>query len=189
MGAAEMMKRIAATSPRFKARMAGAFFFLIMLTAAFTELVARGRLSSAGNIAADIVEVSSMVAVTLLLFVIFKPVNRALSLLAASVNLMGLTFEVFQWQPRGVGIGMVLHGFYWLLIGYLIFRSTFLPRILSALMAFAGLGWLTYLSTPLANYLSPYNLASALLGEGSVMLWLLVMGVNVQRWKEQAGAS
>jgi hypothetical protein len=184
-----MMKQIAETSPRFKARMAGVFFFLIMLTAAFTELVVRGRLSFAGDIAADIVEVSSMVAVTLLLYGIFKPVNRGLSLLAASVNLVGLTFEAFQWQPGGVGIGMVLHGFYWLLIGYLIFRSTFLPRILSALMTIAGLGWLTYLSPPLANYLSPYNLASGILGEGLVMLWLLVMGVNVQRWKEQASAA
>ena len=75
----------------------------------------------------------------------------------------------------------------WLLIGYLIFRSTFLPRILGVLSAFAGLCWLTFLSPPLATYLSPYNLASGLLGEAAVCLWLLVMGVNVQRWKEQAG--
>ena len=54
---------------------------------------------------------------------------------------------------------------------------------------FAGLGWLTFLSPPLANYLSPYNLAPGLLGEGSLTLWLLVIGVNVQRWKEQAGAA
>ena len=64
-------------------------------------------------------------------------------------------------------------------LGCLIFRSTFLPRILGALMAFAGLGWVTYLSPPLAHYLSPYNLALGLLGQESVMLWLLVMGVNV----------
>ena len=69
------------------------------------------------------------------------------------------------------------------------FRSTFLPRILGALMAFAGLGWVTYLSPPLADYLSPYNLALGLLGQESVMLWLLVMGVNVQQWKEQASAT
>ena len=81
---------------------------------------------------------------------------------------------------------MVFNGFYCLLIGYLIFRSTFLPRILSAMMAIAGLGWLTYLSPPLANYLSPYNLALGILGQESVMLWLLAMGVNEQRWKEQA---
>ena len=55
-------------------------------------------------------------------------------------------------------------------------------------MAFAGLGWLTYLSPSLVNYPSPYNLAASLLGEVSVFLWLLVMGVNVQRWKEQASA-
>jgi hypothetical protein len=183
------MKRIAEASPGFKARMAGVFFLLLMLTAAFTELVVRGRLSFAGDIAGDIVEVSSMIAVTLLLYVVFKPVNRDLSLLAASVNLVGLSFEAFQWQPRGVGSGMVLHGFYWLLIGYLIFRSTFLPRILGALLTIAALGWLTFLSPPLANYLSPYNLASALFAEGLVMLWLLVMGVNVQRWKDQASAA
>jgi len=189
MSAAVMMKQIAEASPGFKARMAGVFFLLIMLTAAFTELVVRRRLSFAGDIAADIVEVSSMIAVTLLLYVVFKAVNRDLSLLAASVNLVGLTFEAFQWQPRGVGIGMVLHGFYWLLIGYLILRSTFLPRILGALLTIAALGWLTFLSPPLANYLSPYNLASALFAEGLVMLWLLVMGVNVQRWKDQASAA
>jgi hypothetical protein len=51
-------------------------------------------------------------------------------------------------------------------------------------------GWLTYLSPPpLANYLSAYNLGAALLAEGLVRLWLLVMGVNVQRWKEQASAA
>jgi hypothetical protein len=56
-------------------------------------------------------------------------------------------------------------------------------------MAFAGLGWVTFLSPPLANHLCPYNLASGILGEGLVMLWLLVMGVNVERWKEQASAA
>jgi hypothetical protein len=60
---------------------------------------------------------------------------------------------------------VVFDGFYCLLIGYLIFRSTFLPRILGALMAIAGLGWLTYLSPPLAKSLSPSNLALGILGK------------------------
>ena len=81
---------------------------------------------------------------------------------------------------------MVFDGFYCLLVGYLIFRSTFLPRVLGVLMAIGGLGWLTYMSPPLANHLSPYNLASGILGQESVMLWLLVMAVNEQRWEEQA---
>jgi hypothetical protein len=88
-----------------------------------------------------------------------------------------------------VDIPVVLNGFYCLLIGYLIFRATFLPQVLGALMAIGGLGWLTFLSPPLANHLSAYNLAAGILGQESVMLWLLVVGVNEQRWKEQASAA
>jgi hypothetical protein len=187
MGAAVMMKRIAEASPRFKARLAGVFFLITMLTAAFTEIFVRvsGRLNFAADLAAGIVEISGMVAVTLLFYGLFKPVNRGLSLLAASVNLVGLTLEALE----VLDVGLVFHGFYCLLICSLIFRSTFLPRILGVLMALAGLGWLTFLPGRLANYLSPYNMASALLGEGLVMLWLLVMGVNVQRWQGQASAA
>jgi hypothetical protein len=182
---AVMMERIAEASPRFKARMAGALYFFSLLTAAGTELFVRGRLNIAGGLIAGAV----MIVVTLLLYDydIFKPVNRGLSLLAASANFVGLAFEALRLQPRGVNAALVFAGFYCLLIGYLIFRSTFLPRSLGALMAFAGLGWLTYLSNPLANYLSPYNLTSGLVGEASVFLWLLVMGVNVAKWGERVG--
>jgi hypothetical protein len=186
MSATEMMKRIAEASPRLKARMAGVIFLLVLLTAAFTEFLVRGRINFAPDLAAGLIEVSGMIAVTLLFYDIFKPVNMGLSLFAAFFNLVGLTFEVLQFQPQGVNIGLEFHGFYWILIGYLIFRSTFLPRILGGLMAIAGLSWLSFLSAPLANYLSPYNLASGLLVEGLLVVWLLVMGVNVQRWKEQA---
>src|SRR5271163_5134400 len=151
MNTAVMMKRIAEASPRFKARMAGALNFFSLLTAGFTEIFVRGRLNFVGGYIA----IFGMVVVTLLLYGIFKPVNRGLSLLAASFAFAGLTFEALRLQPQGVNIAIVFHGFYCLLIGYLIFRSTFLPRILGALMAFAGLGWLTYLSNPLVNYLSP----------------------------------
>jgi hypothetical protein len=177
------MKWIAEGSPRFKARMAGVLSLLGLLAAVFGEFIVR-RLEIAG----DLIAVVCMVAVTLILYDIFKPVNRGLSLLAASFNLVGLTCGALRWNPRGVDIPVVLNGFYCLLIGYLIFRSTFLPRVLGGLIAFGGLGWLTFLSPSLANHLSPYNLGSGILGQESVMLWLLVMGVNVQRWKEQARA-
>jgi hypothetical protein len=182
-----MMKRFAETSPRFKARLAGVFFLLVLLTSVFSEFVIRGRMGFAGGLAADLIEASCYIGVTLLFYVIFKPVSRSLALLAVTFNFVGLTLEALQWQPHGVVIGMVLHAFYCFLIGYLIFRSTFLPRILAVPMAVAGLCWLT-LSPPLAHYLAPYNLALGLLGEASLCLWLLVMGVNNQRWKEQAGA-
>jgi hypothetical protein len=175
------MEPFAEASPRFKARLAGVLLLLSVLMAICNEFFVRGRLGSGVNLAADLVEVSGMVAVTVLLYYVFKPVNRSLALLAASFNLAGGTFEALRLTPRGVDIGIVLHGFYCILIGYLIFRSTLLPRILGALMAFAGLGWLTFLVPSLANDLTPYNLASGLLGEASMCLGLLVIGVNVRR--------
>ena len=84
---------------------------------------------------------------------------------------------------------LVFFGLWCVMIGYLIFRSTFMPRILGVMEMFAGLCWLTFLWPPLAHYLSPYNQALAGLAEISLMLWLLVMGVNAERWKEQAGTA
>jgi hypothetical protein len=151
-----------------------------LLTVATAETLLHGSL----NIAGGLIGVAGMVVVTLLIYDLFKPVNRSLSLLAAFFSLVRLTFEAFRLQPHGVNIAIVFAGFYCISI-----RSTFLPRILGALMALAGLGWLTFLSTPLEAYLSPYNLAVGLLGELSVFLWLLVMCVNVERWREQASAA
>ncbi len=189
MSRAGIMKRVAKASPCLKARIAGALFLFLVLTAAITEFFAHGRLSSSADLAAGIVEILCMIAVTLLFYDIFKPVNRGLSLLAASFNFVGLALEVLRFLPKGMNIGLAFHGFYWFLIGYLIFRSTFLPQILGTLPVIAGLCWLTFLPSRLASYVSPYNLASVLLVEGSLMLWLLVMGVNDQQWKGQARAA
>jgi hypothetical protein len=104
-------------------------------------------------------------------------------------QLQALALMFLKLYGQGFNISLVFFGFYCPLIGYLIFRSAFLPRILGVLMAFAGLGYLTFLAPPLANYLSPYILAPGIIGEGALTLWLLVMGVNEQRWKEQASAA
>jgi hypothetical protein len=181
MSAGEMTQRIAEASPLSKARTAGVFYLLVFLTGGLSLFV-RGRLGFAAGLIAG----ACYIAVTLLFYYIFKPVNRSLSLLAASVSLVGIIVG-----PLGLTSvnPLVFFGFYCLLIGYLIFRSTFLPRILGALMVFAGLGWLTFLAPPLANSLSPYIFLPGILGEGSLTVWLLVKGVNVQRWKEQASAA
>jgi Domain of unknown function (DUF4386) len=112
---------------------------------------------------------------TLLPYGVFKPVNRHLSLRAVVFGVVGLAFEALRLQPRGVNLAIVFAGFHCLLIGFLIFRATFLPRALGALMVLAGLAWL---SNPLVEHLSPYNLAVGALAELSVFLWLLVMGLN-----------
>src|SRR5260370_36253673 len=176
-----MTERIAEASPH--ARMAGVFYLLTFVTGIFAMLV-RNRL----GFAAGLIAAACYIAVTLLFYFLFKPVNRSLSLLAACISLVGCTIG-----PLGLLVhafshinALVFFGFYCLLIGYLIFKSTFLPRILGVLIAFAGLGWLTFLSPSLANYLSPYIQVLGVLAEGSLMLWLLVMGVNVAKWEEKA---
>jgi Domain of unknown function (DUF4386) len=99
------------------------------------------------------------------------------------LTLLGLKLYV-----QAYNIGLAFFGFYCLLIGRLIFKSAFLPRVLGVFMMFGGLSWLTFLSPPLAGYLRPYNIAPGVLGEGSLTLWLILASVNAQKWTEQAGA-
>jgi hypothetical protein len=92
-------------------------------------------------------------------------------------------------------LALVFFGVFSILIGTLVLQSTFVPRILGVLMAIDGLGYLTvsfatFLSPPFAAHLYPYlPFLTALLGEVSLMLWLVVKGVNTQRWEEQATAA
>jgi Domain of unknown function (DUF4386) len=178
------MERIAEASPRLKSRVAGVFYVLAVLTAAFAEGFVRGRLLYV----AGLIPVACFVVVTLIFYQLFKPVNRRLALLAALFNLVSLAFEALELHLWGMNIALIFHGLYCLLIGYLVFRSAFLPRILGVLMAIGGMAWLTDLSTPLTNHLSPYNVVCGFVGEGLLMLWLLVIGLNSQRWNTHASA-
>ena len=180
-----MTERIADASPRVKARVAGVFYFLTFVAGVIALASVRGRL------VANLIATLAYVAVTLLFYEIFKPVNRSLSFLAALFGLAGCAWAalaIFHLAPFAFS-SLVFFGFYCLLIGYLIFRSTFLPRILGPLMALGGLGWLTFLSPSFARHLSPYNLAPGMLGEGLLTVWLVVFGVNENRWKEQSRAT
>jgi hypothetical protein len=104
-------------------------------------------------------------------------------------QLQALALLFFKVNDRGAAIALVFFGFYALLTGYLIIRSTFLPRILGVVSMVAGLGWLTFLYLPLGYCLFPYVAAFGLLGAAALIVWLLVFGVNEQRWKEQASAA
>ncbi|MEP6858796.1 MAG: hypothetical protein ABI994_10450, partial [Gemmatimonadales bacterium] len=53
----------------------------------------------------------------------------------------------------------------------------------------ASVGWLTFISPTLSHSLYPYDLAPGIIGEGALTLWLLVVGLNEQRWKEQEAAA
>jgi len=181
-------KRIAESSPRSQARIAGGFYAVNVVT----SLVAfSGSAGPRMTLVSGLLATASYVAVTVLFYILFKPVNRVLSLVAAAFSLVGCApgllgpFHITLYRINS----LVFFGFYCLLIGCLILRSTFLPRIFGALMVCAGVGWLTFLSPSLAKSISPYNYYPGGLGEISLCLWLLVMGVNEQRWKEQATAA
>ncbi len=173
-------------SPRLKARAAGVLYVVAVVTAVFAEFIAPRKL---GVVAADVIPVACYAAVTLLLYLILRPVHRGVAVAAVVFGLVGLTFEAVQLKPHGVNVGMTCHAVFCLLIGYLMSKSSFLPRILGVLMSIAGLIWLIYLAPSLAKSVSPYNSAVGLLAEALPMLWLLVMGVNVPRWRQQAGAA
>jgi uncharacterized protein DUF4386 len=177
-------KRIAGRSPRLIARIAGLIYLLVFVTGIFSLFVRSGIGIAAGSLAGLL-----YIAVTLLFYFIFKPVSRGLSLLAAIISLMGIIIGPMSMMFRALSVisPLVFFGFYCLLIGYLIFKSTFLPRFLGALMVFAGLGWLTFLSPSFAGSLSPYVFVPGIIGEGALTLWLLVKGVNEQRWRSQLG--
>src|SRR5882672_1926122 len=109
-----MRERIAGASPLFKARIAGAFYLLTFLTGGFA-LVVRSRL----GIAAGLVAGACYIAVTLLFYGLFKPVNRNLSLLAAFISLVGIIIgplSLLHLVPFTIN-PLVFFGFYCLLIG------------------------------------------------------------------------
>src|SRR5436190_690648 len=103
-------------------------------------------------------------------------------------QLQALALLFLKVNDKGAATALVFFGFYALLTGYLIMSSTFLLRLMGVVSVFGGLGWLSFLYLPLGYRLFPYIAAFGLLGAVALIVWLLVFGVNEQRWKEQASA-
>jgi hypothetical protein len=235
-----MIRRITETSPRTLARITGVFYLLTILTGIFAQGFVSERLVNFGDAAATatnilthkslfqlgftvyLIEMACQIAMTALFYVLLRPVNKSVSLLAAFWGLTGCVIKTFarvfyivplfvlggapslsafsaehlqalavvflKVNDQGAGIALAFFGFATILKGYLIFRSTFLPRFLGVLSVVAGLGWLTFLYPPLGYRAFPVVALLGLAGSAVTIFWLLVFGVNEQRWKEQAGA-
>jgi hypothetical protein len=85
------------------------------------------------------------------------------------------------------GVSLVFFGLYLLLTGWLIVRSTFLPRILGVFLML-GVWGVAFLSPPFAaKYVAWIRLGSV--GEVLLILWLLVKGVDSGKWLRQASAA
>ena len=104
-------------------------------------------------------------------------------------QLQALAYIFLKLNAYAFDVDLVFFGLWCVLAAYLIFRSTFLPRILGVLLAIDGLGWMTFMVPPFAIRLFPFIAAASALAEIPLQLWLVVMGVNDQRWKEQASAA
>jgi hypothetical protein len=184
-----MRDQIQEASPRPRARMTGLLYLLCFLTAILGQLMVSRGLAVSGN-ATNIISTLFYVVVTLLFYGLFKPVSNFVSLLAALLSLAGCVFMSLGLIHINSPISPLLFfGPFCLLIGYLTLKSSFLPRVLGVLMVFAGLGWLAYLIPALPHFLSLAIMVLGFLAELSLCLWLLVMGVNVERWKQQASTA
>jgi uncharacterized protein DUF4386 len=167
-----------------KARVIGAFFLLTILAAAFSEGFVTDRMVVWGSAATT---ASNMLAHTTLVRAGYAV--YLIEMIAQIVTAV-LFYELLMLRinDQGAAIALVFFGFATILQGYLIMKSTFLPRWLGAWAMIAGLGWLTWLSPPLGLRLFPYVAPVALLGALVMIGWLLVAGVDEQRWREQAAA-
>ena len=217
MSRAITMERIAESSPRLKARIAGVFYLLTILTGIFAQgfvserlVVANDAAATATNILAHksffqlgfsvyMIEMACQIVITGLFYELLKPAGRSISLVAAFLGLAGCIIKtvsrLFYIAPlfilggapylnafsgaqlqalallflkvndHGAAIALVFFGFYALLTGYLIIRSTFLPQVLGVLGMFGGLGWLIFLYPPFGYSLFPTLQPSAFSGQ------------------------
>ena len=154
---------------------------------------------------------------TLLMYQLFLPVNRTLALLAMLVMLVGCAIQAAaavvyaaplvilqstgldNVQQQNLALAflnlsteafhtyLIFFGLWCVLTGYLIYRSTFLPRILGVLLIADGVGWMLYLWPPLAASIYPVIAIVSACAELPLLLWFLIFGVNQEKWKAAAG--
>jgi hypothetical protein len=100
-----------------------------------------------------------------------------------------LAYVFLKLNGAAYDLDLVFHGLWCILTGYLVWRSTFLPRLLGALLVVNGVGWTLFLWPPLATSVFPAIAVAAGLAEIPMMLWLLVFGVDDERWHRRALAA
>jgi hypothetical protein len=111
-----------------------------------------------------------------------------------AAQLQALAYMPWNLSSIDYNVHTVFFGFDIICTAYLVLRSTFLPRAIGVLLAIDGLAYLVYsftafLAPGFAAQLVPWIQFPALIGEGSLCLWLLVVGVNVERWEKRASAA
>ena len=109
-------------------------------------------------------------------------------------QLQALAGMFLRLRTIGLDIALVFFGFHCVILGYLLFRSTFFPRILGLLMAIGGVGYIanifaSVIPLDIASRLFPYVMLPAGVAELGLSLWLVVVGVNAAKWRSRAMAA
>jgi hypothetical protein len=109
-------------------------------------------------------------------------------------QLEALAHAFIKLRTFGFDIALVFFGLHCLVVGYLLSRSTFFPRILGIGLALGGVGYManilaTAIPPQMGALLFPYIMVPAGVAEVSLTLWLIIVGVNVPRWKVLASAA
>jgi len=143
----------------------------------------------------NLVSIGLEAATAMYLVVALFPLGNAAYLKAFSPEqLYAMASLSLKSHGYGFGVSLLFFACFCVVIGRVIYKSGFLPKVIGALMQIAGLCYLTdsfalILAPNFANRLFPAILLPAFVGEASFCLWLLLKGVNVQRWKEQTSAA
>jgi len=100
-------------------------------------------------------------------------------------QLQALAYLFLRLHSQGFLIAQIFWGLWLLPMGYLVFKSGFLPRIIGVLLMIGCFG---YLIDSFAAFLG-YNVSVIFYtgwGELLLLLWLLIKGVNVEQWEKRA---
>jgi len=171
-------------SANFLARTGGACWLMTIVTG--TLALVRGSLGVAANLAATLF----YAAATVLVYLLLRPVSNGVSLVAAIFSYLGCALSILRVAQLAPPYPnpLALFALHCILVGGLIYKSTFLPRAVGALLAIGGLGWLTFAAPAISSRLAPFNMLPGFIGELVLSLWLVAMGVNVARWNAMAKA-
>jgi hypothetical protein len=222
------------------AKIAGALYLVITVAAIFAHIYIPSQIIVPGNASAtssnisssltlfrvgavggELVVLLSEVVLSVVLYVLLKPVNKTLSMLAAvsrlimttihginllnyffvllvlsgpvslnafnSEQLQGLVMLFLDAHSIGFTIGIAFLTLHVFILGYLIFRSGYFPRILGILFIVAGVGYLvdSFALLLSANYqTTPIFISLPIaVAEIAFPIWLLVKGVNRERYQ------
>jgi hypothetical protein len=132
-----------------------------------------------------------LVAITLNLVMVLFPLGQAAYLKSFSPEqLQTMAYLAFRSHGYGFAIGLVFFGIECLVLGYLIYQSDFLPKVIGVMMFIAGLCYLLnsfsmIISPTFVNKIYPYVLIPAFVGESSFCLWLLIKGGKKDNWEQR----